>query len=168
MNSIKKKIILLRHAESSFSSSSDFMRPLSDVGKIQAASVGGMIFSKNDWKPDLVIVSEALRTRETWSIISSKLALGNTPKLIITKTFYHRGWEEIVYQAGFIEEKYKNLLLIGHNPGWSNSVSILSKADIFLEPASAALLSYSKNTDWQNALLDRGNWGLEELLISSH
>ncbi len=163
MDRIKKRVILLRHAESSFSSSSDFMRPLSEIGKIQAKSVGESILSKNEWKPDLVIVSEALRTRETWSLISKTLSIQYSPKLLITKTFYHRGWEEIVYQGGFIEEQYKNILLIGHNPGWSNAISTLSKADIFLEPAWAALLSYNKNLNWQNALLDRGSWNFEEL-----
>ncbi|HKR02167.1 MAG TPA: histidine phosphatase family protein, partial [Pyrinomonadaceae bacterium] len=61
-----KKLLLLRHAKSSWDDASlpDFERPLNERGR-RAAPLMGEFMRRQKIRPDLVICSPARRTRET-------------------------------------------------------------------------------------------------------
>jgi len=69
-----KRLILIRHAKSSWSHSdlSDKDRPLNDRGREAAGKVGGWM-AQEGLQPDQVISSSAQRCRETWEIIAPNL-----------------------------------------------------------------------------------------------
>ncbi len=65
--------------------------------------------------PDLVICSNALRTTETWQLLSPELA--KTPMVQLTKALYLASPKNIVAQIQVSPDDVKTLMLVGHNPG---------------------------------------------------
>jgi phosphohistidine phosphatase len=70
-----KRLILVRHAKSSWSNAdiSDKDRPLNDRGRAATTKVGGWLASEK-LQPDQVISSSAQRCRETWDGIAPSLS----------------------------------------------------------------------------------------------
>ena len=62
-----RRLIVMRHAKSSWSSGaqSDHQRPLNDRGRRDAPRVATALVDAN-WLPDLILSSDAQRTRETY------------------------------------------------------------------------------------------------------
>ncbi len=69
-----KRLILIRHAKSSWSSgaNADKSRPLNDRGRAAATKVGAWL-NKQGYLPDQVISSNAARCVETWAGVSEIL-----------------------------------------------------------------------------------------------
>ena len=67
MAKIMHRLILMRHAqaESSAPSGGDEARPLSAAGRAEALLMGRAL-AERGLKPDLALVSTAVRTRQTW------------------------------------------------------------------------------------------------------
>lgn len=115
-------LTVLRHAKAkTFSSSGgDMDRPLANSGYKQLQRVYRLLASVKE-KPDWIVASPALRTRQT----AEKIA---------ELTGYSRniGWNDSIYAAaahtllGVLQETHdsaRHVLLIGHNPGAAQLVS---------------------------------------------
>lgn len=120
-----KKLFIIRHAKSSWEDETldDFDRPLNNRGFKNAVFMGKLL-KKKDTNPDLIISSPALRTTITSQIIVNEI---DYKKTII--------FEPSIYEANenILKEIIKNLkdgnnivFLIGHNPGLSNLVGLLT------------------------------------------
>lgn len=109
-----KRLILTRHAKSSWDDplTPDHDRPLNDRGKAAAAELGVWLASRG-YVPDLVLCSDALRTRKTWSGIAP--ALPPTPVLELKPALYHAGPD--VMLAVLKHASADCVMMIGHNPG---------------------------------------------------
>lgn len=109
-----KRLILTRHAKSSWDDplTPDHDRPLNERGKAAAADLGQWLFSRG-YIPDVVLCSDALRTRKTWSGIAP--ALPGTPVLELKPALYHAGPD--VMLAVLRHAKGDTAMMIGHNPG---------------------------------------------------
>ena len=72
----KQKLLIMRHAKSDWSdeNQSDFDRPLATRG-VKAAELMGKWLKKNQYIPDRVICSPALRTKQTCQLILNILAV---------------------------------------------------------------------------------------------
>ncbi|KAL2904593.1 hypothetical protein RDABS01_003303 [Bienertia sinuspersici] len=72
--SVTRRLILLRHAESSWTNNSlrDHDRPLSKVGHVDAADVSCKL-QLLGWVPELILCSDATRTRETLSVMQERV-----------------------------------------------------------------------------------------------
>ena len=65
-----QRLILMRHAHAvSSASGGDRERPLSEVGTAEAVAMGQALAAKGI-KPDMALVSGAVRTRQTWEGLS--------------------------------------------------------------------------------------------------
>lgn len=109
-----KRLILTRHAKSSWDDplTPDHDRPLNERGKAAAAELGIWLASRG-YVPEEVLVSDALRTRKTWSGIAP--ALPGTPILHLKPALYHAGPD--VMLAVLRHATADCVMLIGHNPG---------------------------------------------------
>jgi phosphohistidine phosphatase len=109
-----KRLILTRHAKSSWDDPlvPDHDRPLNERGKAAAADLGQWLASRGH-VPDLVLCSDALRTRKTWSGIAP--ALPGTPVLELKPALYHAGPD--VMLAVLRHGAGDCVMMIGHNPG---------------------------------------------------
>ncbi|MCL2423345.1 MAG: histidine phosphatase family protein [Micrococcales bacterium] len=65
-----KRLVVLRHAKAERLGPTDHKRPLALRGRRQASAVGASLRAEG-LVPDRVLCSSALRTRQTWDLVSS-------------------------------------------------------------------------------------------------
>jgi phosphohistidine phosphatase len=110
-----RQLLLLRHAKSSWDvpGLDDFDRPLNRRG-IDAAPRMGALMAERGWLPERVLVSTALRTRQTWDMVSPFLG-----KAIDTRVLDELYLAPAHVIARLVAEAADadTLLVIGHNPG---------------------------------------------------
>lgn len=110
-----KHLLLMRHAKSDWSNTqiTDHERPLNKRGQRDALLMAQNIKARGIL-PDLMLVSDAQRTRETWQIIS--VHLGN-PQTKFDNTFYMASPTTIIRQLKMVDNLVDTVLLLAHNPG---------------------------------------------------
>lgn len=110
-----RRLLLLRHAKAvQDSGEGDHARALTERGRKDAARMGHAMDTRG-YIPDLVICSNALRTTETWQLLSPELA--KTPMVQLTKALYLASPKNIAAQIQVSPDDVKTLMLVGHNPG---------------------------------------------------
>lgn len=120
------RLLLLRHAKAAAPApgQGDHARILNPRG--QAASQAmGQYMALNDLKPDLVLCSDASRTRETWEGISGTNDWQAT-EVRFLKALYLAESSRIAQIIGREARTARTLLLIGHNPGLEDLAGILA------------------------------------------
>ena len=123
-----KTLLLLRHAKSSWDDPSlaDFGRPLASRGVKAAKRMGGEIAQRR-WLPDRVLVSPALRTRQTWELVAA--GLPGMPAVKFPEALYEASAEEILAEIRKTPETVGSLLVLGHNPGLEDLAEGLAGGD---------------------------------------
>ena len=106
---------LLRHTKSSWDDDADdHERPLNRRGR-EAARLIGESLPKAAGALDLVLCSSALRTRET-----AELALAGfdrPPRVLYEDALYLASASDLLERLRLVDERYDNVMVIGHNPG---------------------------------------------------
>jgi phosphohistidine phosphatase len=132
-----RQLLLLRHAKSSWDEPGieDVDRPLNRRG-LDAAPRMGALMAERGWLPDRVLFSTALRTRQTWDMVSPFLMpvadvrsldeLYLAPAHVIAR---------LVAEAADAE----TLLVIGHNPGIEEFAARIAGPGS--DPAALAIMS---------------------------
>jgi phosphohistidine phosphatase len=158
---MKRRIIVMRHAKSSWSSGakSDHERPLNARGQRDAPRVGAALCERG-WLPELVLSSDSCRTRETFAGLGE--AFPEEVPVVWLPSFYHAGPHEVEMEVPGLDDKIGTILVLGHNPGWEHLVHTLSGQDLIMKTATAALLSRELDS-WAKAF-DGGRWKVEEVL----
>ena len=111
-----KQLLLLRHAKSSWDDPAlaDFDRPLAPRG-LKAAPMMGRELARRDWLPDLALVSPALRTRETWRLVSAELP-ARVP-VEFAEGLFEATAGDILAEVQQAMASASCVLVLGHNPG---------------------------------------------------
>jgi phosphohistidine phosphatase len=120
-----KTIYLLRHAKSSWKdeSLSDIERPLNGRGK-KAADTMGAFLKREKILVDLVLSSSAVRARQT---IDRVLVSANiVTDVRFDERIYEAGVQRLVEVVRQIENGKKNVILVGHNPGFEELLEWLT------------------------------------------
>ncbi|NCG18471.1 MAG: hypothetical protein GWP91_05605 [Rhodobacterales bacterium] len=158
---IRRILILMRHgtAVSGSLASSDHERTLTPWGCQEALDTGRQLAQRN-LVPGAVFVSDASRTCETWWSMESELR--GAPAQIIS-ALYGGGRREISALAKRIDPKVTCVLMLGHNPGWSNAASWLTHEPVSLRPANAAIL-IGETVEWAD-LLGEGAATLQDVIL---
>ena len=109
-----KRLILTRHAKSDWQSGDDDpARPLNKRGR-RAAPVIGRWLEANGHLPDLVLCSDARRTRETMTLILAEWQ--NWPPVRQRKSLYQASAARIL-EILHAETGADAIMVIAHNPG---------------------------------------------------
>ncbi len=121
---------LLRHAKSDWSDPSlrDFDRPLSKRGRKAAPRIATEMHELGI-KPDLVISSSSLRTRQTWDLVRPLLfpdGHAGPEEVRFSRALYLAAPEQLLEIAKNVDSRITSLMLIGHNPGMENLADILA------------------------------------------
>jgi phosphohistidine phosphatase len=142
-----KKLLLLRHAKSSWEDSSlpDFERPLNGRGR-RAAPLVGRVLTERGIRPDLVICSPAKRTRETIALVLDAAAI--EPELRFDERIYEASLQTLLDVVSEIEDERAEVMLVGHNPGFEYLLERLTGESARMPTAALALI-----------ILDGDNWG---------
>jgi phosphohistidine phosphatase len=110
-----RRLMLLRHAKSDWPGGvSDFERPLAKRGR-EAAPAMGAYMKAQGLLPDLVLVSTARRTRETWELVQT--ALGVDVPARFEQRIYEAYPEHLLALAQGLDPSVRTVLFVGHNPG---------------------------------------------------
>ncbi|CAN1598095.1 SixA Phosphohistidine phosphatase SixA [Candidatus Pelagibacterales bacterium] len=153
-------LYVMRHAKSSWKNKSlqDFERPLSNKGKAEIKFISKFL-KKKKIKFDLACVSSAKRTMQTYKKLIKKIKIS---KAIFSKKLYLTDLNVII---NFIKEtklKYKNIILINHEPACKELVTKLIKKKYIkfkkkpFETSGVAKISFKKNK-WKQIQYYSGN-----------
>ena len=119
-----RRLMLLRHAKSNWPEGvADRERPLATRGR-EAAPVMGRYLSDELLLPDLVLISPARRTLETWELVAAMLT--EKPGTHVEPRIYEARTERLVHVVQEVEPQVKTLLMIGHNPGFEELAALLA------------------------------------------
>ena len=156
------RLLLMRHAKSSWSEGrvSDHDRPLNDRGRRAATAVGAALFARG-YAPDLIWSSDAKRTRET--AMNLIRAIPGAQTVNYTPKFYHASVETVLQALGQQIEPDQPLMLLGHNPGWSELHHYFTGQSHDYPTGACTVLTRKPNStpDW----LDPSAWQFTDLIL---
>ena len=119
-----RRLMLLRHAKSHWPTGvADRDRPLAARGR-EAAPVMGRYLADELLLPDLVLISPAKRTVETWEMVAPMLP--EKPATQYEPRIYEAKVERLLDVVQDIEGNVRTLLMIGHNPGFVELATLLT------------------------------------------
>jgi len=112
-----KTVLLLRHAKSAWSNPGlvDHERPLSSRGEHAAEIMAGYIADKCP-RPDIILCSTAVRTRQTLAPLVRRLP-APAPPIALEKGLYLASEAALLARLQAVTEEAGTALLIGHNEG---------------------------------------------------
>lgn len=166
MNSTPHYLCLMRHAKSSWKdgSLSDHQRPLNTRGR-EAAHLIGATLSAKGFAPDIIWSSDAKRTRETAMRLIR--AIPGAQEVNYNPDFYHASPDQVINICDQNPFPDKNLMLLGHNPGWAGLFHYLSNIEHNFPTAACAVFKVKTGVDIasQAHWLAPENWTFVELLL---
>jgi phosphohistidine phosphatase len=129
-----KTVLLLRHAKSAWNDAGlgDHERPLSRRGERAAEALADYIAKKAP-RPDLILCSTAVRTRQTLAPLVHHLATP-APPILLEKGLYLAPEATLLARLRKAPDEAGTVLLIGHNDG------IWQLAEVLADKGRAALL----------------------------
>ncbi|MBI1686300.1 SixA phosphatase family protein [Caulobacter hibisci] len=109
------RLILMRHgkAERHAAQGGDFERALAERGRQDVALIASALASEG-LSPDLVLVSAARRTRETWEAAAGAFP-GATAETL--RDLYHAEAQEVLAAVREADAPAGTVMVVGHNPG---------------------------------------------------
>ncbi len=159
------KLLLLRHAKSDWGHSGlgDHERPLSKRGTKAAPMIARHI-AKQNLKPDLIICSDAIRTRATLALVLPELG-SPPPETIIDEQLYLASAETILATVRkYAHNEHQNVMVIAHNPGLHGlALTLAGQGDrmalrnlaMKFPTAALAVISF-KADDWSDVAPAKG------------
>jgi phosphohistidine phosphatase len=119
-----RRLILLRHAKSAWDDPTlqDTQRTLNARGRRDAPRMAAWLAAERI-KPDQVLVSTAVRTRETWRLFEAALGSGLVAEF--RDDLYHASAETIIAVVQQASVDARTLLVIGHNSGMEDAATAL-------------------------------------------
>jgi phosphohistidine phosphatase len=118
-----KRVILMRHAKSSWSDPtlSDQRRPLAGRGRKDAPAMGLYLLNEG-YIPQHIFCSSAMRTFETARLVMEKLGL-DEELITYSDKIYEEGEDAILRVIhDEIDPKKQTVMIVGHNPDMENLV----------------------------------------------
>lgn len=135
-----KSILILRHANSDWSNDNvdDKERILDSRGIDQAKKTAKMMLLQK-LKYDTIISSPATRALQTATIVKKETAFAKD--IMVEECFYFSDLRRIIAVLRRLNPDVDNVLIVGHNPLWSNLVLYLTDTRISMDTGSLAVVS---------------------------
>ena len=156
-----QRLILLRHgkADSVSSLGGDLERGLTDRGRRDTALMG-RVLAEAGFTPDLVLVSSARRTRETWEEVSPAF-----PKAAVefSRGLYLASREHLLHALDATGDTATCLMIIGHNPGLHELALACASPEQIDE--AGALDSFPTAAAGVFGRTPHGGWTMERIMV---
>jgi phosphohistidine phosphatase len=162
-----RRLMLLRHAktETDAPSGQDHDRRLDDRGRSDAGEIGHWI-ARNPPFPNLVLVSSAVRTRQTWDLVWEEMKdRVPAPEVETLDELYGAEPTQLLKMVRMASRADpKRLMLIGHNPGMHELALMLAGSgdkaarkalEDNLPTSGLAVLDFDTD-DWTDVAFRRG------------
>lgn len=150
-----KTIFLLRHAKSDWNNEDldDFDRPLNSRGLKTAPKIGKLI-GKNQFEIDLIISSPAKRARQTAILVKESAEIKG--EIEYEERIYEASLQTLLEIVNEFDEKYKTVLMVGHNPSFERLLYFLT-GDLQPMPTAALALIDLTIDRWNEINAECGN-----------
>jgi phosphohistidine phosphatase len=158
-----RRLILMRHgeAENVLAGIDDRKRRLTAAGQAAAARCGQEIRSLG-FSPEIILCSDAERAVATMhAVVRSAGLVGVATK--IHADLYLADDHYVIQACGDEDDAMETILMIGHNPGWSEAATVLCGTPLSLGTAQAALLEHPAD-EWIAAINEIGRWKLKGIV----
>jgi phosphohistidine phosphatase len=134
-----KTLLLLRHAKSVSAEpgQSDFDRTL-DARGVADAKLMGSYLQKQSIQPDLVITSPAERARQTTGLVLDAAKIMLAPRY--DERIYEASSSRLLRVVSEIDGDAKQVLMVGHNPGFEELLFHLTGEVLPMPTAALAQL----------------------------
>jgi len=111
----QRTLVLVRHGKSSWDLDvDDHERPLSARGRRDAEAIGRWL-TERSLRPDLVLCSTAVRTKQTWEYAMAGGA--SAGEVQYRREVYHAWVPELLALIREVPDEIHTLLVLGHAPG---------------------------------------------------
>lgn len=131
----------------------DFERPLKKRGE-KAARMMGKFLSRIDVVPDLVLTSPAVRARTT-TFLAAEAGSWQAP-VQESKALYAGGPDHLLAVIHATDVQVNTLLLVGHEPTWSETVgALIGQAQLRFPTAAMACVEVDVDS-WQDVAFGMG------------
>ncbi|MBL6876627.1 MAG: histidine phosphatase family protein [Flavobacteriales bacterium] len=146
-----KKITFLRHSKSSWDYNlDDIDRPLNNSGVAKIKKVAES--SKAQFvKSDIIFSSSATRAIHTSLILTRSLSI-NSNRISICEDLYTFEFNEVVNFINKIENKYSEVVLVGHNPAYTEISNYFSENKILNLPTARWFSMKFDSNSWSDIL----------------
>lgn len=143
-----KVLYILRHAKSSWDNPrmTDFDRPLNDRG-LRTVPLMGEIFVKNNFQPELIVSSPAVRARETANML--KTAADLKAEIEFDEHIYEASTQTLLKLISALGEPAESAMIVGHNPGLEGLIKALSGEYQIMPTAGLAIIDLNVE-NWEN------------------
>uniref|UniRef100_A0A2P2JLL9 Uncharacterized protein n=1 Tax=Rhizophora mucronata TaxID=61149 RepID=A0A2P2JLL9_RHIMU len=142
----------------------DHDRPLSKDGQADAAKVSQKL-RQLGWIPQLILCSDAIRTRETLKIMQEQVPSFSDAEVHFISSFYSiaamdgQTAEHLqVSICKYSRDEILTVMCMGHNRGWEEAASMFTGSSIELKTCNAALLE-TNGKSWEEAFASAGLGG---------
>lgn len=133
----QRLLVLLRHGRAESFAEEDHARALTARGRRDVSALGEWL-AASGVRPDLVLVSSALRTRETWDLVAASLA--GSPTVQVEDDLYSASADTALDAVRRVGDDVEVLVYVGHNP----TVASLAQALEDGEPDPGAFVALSR------------------------
>ncbi|UYM04974.1 SixA phosphatase family protein [Solicola gregarius] len=116
------RLILVRHAKTERTASSDAVRDLTERGRSQSTALGEAL-DGDVREPAVALVSTAVRAAQTWDLAASVLAAEVTRRLL--DSLYTADPDVVLDEVRVLGEDVETAIVVGHNPTIADLVAQL-------------------------------------------
>ena len=150
----RRTLILWRHAKAEDTHpGGDHARPLTPKGTADAARVAAALAAAHI-VPDLVLLSDSARTVGT---SEAAAAIWKSAAVELRPSFYGGSPATVKAALADLADTVRTVVVLGHNPGWSELASELARRLIGMRKADALVFA-SEAASWAEAAY--GPWTL--------
>lgn len=131
------QLVLMRHGKSDWDVSygADHDRPLAERG-VRSARLMGRLLTEANQSPDLVVASTAVRAHRT-ALLAAEYG-GWDCEVVTDRAIYGANPRGVLEVVRRVAASHRRVLVVGHEPTWSNLVFELVGARVEMKTASVA------------------------------
>lgn len=143
-----KKLILLRHAKSSWKETelSDFDRPLAKRGLKDLELMCNNLPVKK-LEADIILSSPSKRTSQTVNYFTKKFP--NLINIKFDESIYAAHFQKILELVKSLSNDFNSVMIAGHNPGLTDLTNYLTK-DFIDNIPTCGIISLQSENEWKN------------------
>jgi phosphohistidine phosphatase len=143
-----RRLVLVRHGKSLYDEyvSNDIERHLAGRGYHDVAETAQWLL-QNNFIPDLIVTSPAIRAYSTCLIVANTLAYPSE-KIVLKSAIYEASDNALLYVINELPDDASTVFLFGHNPAFTSIISKLTNQPFNHLPTSAAAVIEFQNLLW--------------------
>ena len=154
-----RQLILVRHGKSDWRHSPaipDFDRPLNSRGKENVPEMAKSLL-KQGFTFDFIVSSPAKRAKSTAKRFAKVF---NHDQVKFEPSIYESNSNNLLKLVNGLDNQFQKVIMFGHNPGFTDFVNQLSKAEIYNIPTSGIVVINFPFHSWEMVSMGTGELAL--------